>query len=170
MNDRFKFRAYITCNICEDVEEEQEIGFYVHDVAIYSDGMIGFSRDSLLDALSKLDISHEQKDEIEEYLAGNNYSNDYEWFSIEMGEVEQCSGLTDKNGNFVYEGDICKVTGSYFSIELESQVDVDFIDKVSSLEQFFGEALRRGIYSALGCDTLKVEVIGNIRENGDLLK
>ena len=66
IQDRFKFRAYITCIINRYTEEEKEVSFYIYDVAVYRYGDIGFSRDQLLDALSKLDLTEAQKDEIEE--------------------------------------------------------------------------------------------------------
>lgn len=78
MQDRFKFRAFMTCHICIGVEEEKEISFYIYDVAVYSNGDIGFSRDALLDALSKLDLTENQKDEIEEEISENSYCDDYE--------------------------------------------------------------------------------------------
>lgn len=141
MNDRFKFRVW-------DVQH-QKYAYY-----------------DLLDSTSLSDFAFFAEEIFPDYNEQIKAGGDNCWGLI----IEQCTGLTDNNGNFVYEGDICKVTGSFFSIELESQVDIDFIDKVSSLEKFFGEALIGGIYAALECDTLKVEVIGNIRENGDLLK
>lgn len=82
---------------------------------------------------------------------------------------EQCTGLKDKNGKFIYEGDICSIKGYYHDCEQQEDIEVKEIEKVESLERFFGEAMVKGIYTALGCDTLEVEIIGNIHENPDLL-
>lgn len=84
--------------------------------------------------------------------------------------VEQCTGLKDKNGKLIYEGDICRIKGTYYDCDYKEYLEVDDIEKVESLEKFFGEAMLKGVYSALGCDTLQVEVIGNIHENADLLE
>lgn len=93
-------------------------------------------------------------------------------FDIRDNEVivEQCTGLKDKNGKLVYEGDICRISGTYYCCESDEELGVDTIEIVESLERFFAEAMIKSIYSALGCDTLKVEIIGNVRENPDLLK
>ena len=177
--NRFKFRAYITSIISEGEDKEKEVGFYIEDVAVYSDGGIGFDRDSLLNALYKLDLTESQRDEIEEYLSENGYSLDYEWFAVELGIVEQCTGLKDKNGKLIYEGDI-----------------VIIIDKSSRKEPFIGvveytntasfEANCNGFYMHLHnpktpenvsmiekmfCTSLReIKVIGNIHENPELLE
>ena len=83
--------------------------------------------------------------------------------------MEQCTGLKDKNGELIYEGDICRIKGTYYDCDYHEYFEVDDIEIVESLEKFFGEAMVKGVYSALGCDNLQVEVIGNIHENPELL-
>ena len=84
--------------------------------------------------------------------------------------VELCTGLRDKNGRLIFEGDIVRVYGKYQDLDLDEEIKVDYIDVVESLEKFFSEAMSKSIYNALGCDTLSVEVIGNIHENPELLE
>lgn len=84
--------------------------------------------------------------------------------------VEQCTGLTDKNGKLIYEGDICSIKGYFYDCEQDENFDVDRIELVESLERFFMEAVFKGVCSALDCETLPVEVVGNIHENPDLLE
>lgn len=98
-----------------------------------------------------------------------NHSNE----NVDMeyiNTLEQCTGLKDKNGKLIYEGDICRIKGTYYDCDYKEYIEVDDIEKVESLEKFFGEAMLKSVYSALGCDTLQVEVIGNIHENADLLE
>lgn len=99
------FRAYITSLVNRDTEEEREVGFYVENVAVYSDGGIGFSRDDLIAALNPLDITQAQQDEIIEDIEDNSYCEDGDWFSIEFGIVEQFTGLYDCLHNPIYQGD-----------------------------------------------------------------
>ena len=84
--------------------------------------------------------------------------------------VEQCTGLKDNNGKLIYEGDICSIKGYLYDCEQDENFDVDRIELVESLERFFMEAVFKGVYSALDCETLSVEVVGNIHENPELVK
>lgn len=97
MKNRYKFRVFITCGIQNDTEDK-EISFYVYDAVVYSDGLIGFSQDSLSNALSKLNLTKEQKEQIEDQLYENS-QGEFEWYVIDFGIVEQCTGFNDKCGN-----------------------------------------------------------------------
>ena len=84
---------------------------------------------------------------------------------IPMGEVvlEQYTGLKDKNGKKIYEGDICKISyfGKWVNVAVERHT-TDFIVVNRKGEDYVGRAL--GGYANV------IEIIGNIHENGDLLK
>ena len=75
----------------------------------------------------------------------------------------QFTGLLDKNGVEIYEGDIIKYVTQYYGNRLERQRVVEWIDDMQ--DDSFGEPLSMG-YRFYGGD---IEVIGNIYENPDLL-
>ena len=153
------FRAYITSLVNRDTEEEREVGFYVENVAVYSDGGIGFSRDDLIAALNPLDITQAQQDEIIENIEDNSYCEDGDWFSIEFGIVEQFTGLYDCLHNPIYQGDwlrtpentycyVVRNNGFWWVKSLPSEA-MDF-----EHSEFYKEC----------------EVVGNIHDNPDFME
>ena len=80
--------------------------------------------------------------------------------------LQQCTGLRDKNGNLIYEGDIVKILFCEFVIQ--------YCDKCKSFQCFYNNEC----YACLGDlhwfelleDLENCEVLGNIYENPELLE
>ena len=158
-NLRFKFRVWITVPITQDVEEEKEVSFYIYDIALYNDNGVGFSRDSLLEVLDKLNLTEGQYNEIEDYISDNSYSGDWEWYIISFDIIEQCTGLKDLNTKLIYDNDIV----------------YDKIDECYKLVYWDNRAYCWALRWNNVCreplqDGSDLEVIGNIHENKELLK
>ena len=88
----------------------------------------------------------------EDYESRSNIIVDYK-------TVGQYTGLTDKNGKKIFEGDICKHRSNYsgdFVISIVTYTDGQFLSMVNENSGFNLSD--------------KLEVIGNIHDNPELLK
>lgn len=89
--------------------------------------------------------------------------------SIEGVELMQSTGLYDKNGKKIFEGDILKVANndsSWFEVVKYDHDKAMFISKEVNLKY---EVPETPLYDLFSPYLFKVEVIGNIWENRDLL-
>lgn len=77
----------------------------------------------------------------------------------------QSTGLFDRNGTEIFEGDILKVTDTFD--ETEGSIEVVFYSQGQAL--FATKDIDKNIYKL--CNTLMfdVEIIGNIYEDSELL-
>ena len=168
MNDRLKFRVWITAPITRDVEEEKEVSFYIHNIALYDDGGIGFSRDSLLDVLDKLNLTEGQCNEIEDYISDNSYSEDWEWYAISFDIIEQCTGLKDKNGKLVYENDIIDTPNGIYRVAVDDFGLWTAIYKGNPLKDVveWGDIVKNYAFNK---ENVEIVILGNIHQDKELL-
>lgn len=117
----------------------------------------------------------------EDYIIPQNLLgiNDYEEYQVDQNTVGQFTGLRDKNGRKIYEGDVVRRKDSAYGME-----DIGVVKFDCSLGAFVLESENRGrTYRAVfkkgfsdndgKCTiegTYSYELLGNVYDNPELLK
>lgn len=89
------------------------------------------------------------------------YANDGEWYKVDPETVGQYTGLTDKGGKEIYEGDIIKTDFSYATWIGFVHFNKGNFELVDSDKN--GQYLTLSVLS-------DIEIIGNIHDNPELLE
>ena len=106
------------------------------------------------------------------YGKGESYVT---WYPVDPDTVGECTGLMDKNGKLIFEGDICKV--DYGGLSCLGVVTFGEGTFDSGIYRYLGWYLadedgRRDHCSLQECadEYEGIEVIGNIHDNGELME
>ena len=163
MEDRFKFNAIVSSYYDIDTPEEYkevEPQFYLKNVDVFCTGEIGVDYDTLLDAVKEQskDLTEKEIGQIMQHFEDNSNSPDCEFVSITPDKIIQCTGLKDKNGKLIYEGDIVKMNNYILQIVYNKDYAC-FCAENEKLLGYFRELRHINAF----------EVIGNIYENKELL-
>lgn len=135
-NNRFKFRVW-------DVQEQKFMYFDLSDKGSLSD------------------FEYFATEECPDYNEQIRCPDANCWALI----IEQCTGLTDKNGKLIYEGDIFKAT-VINSFPGDKCLNQTIIGQVSYYTKECAFAF--SAYNPI--NLFKIEIIGNIHEDAELLQ
>lgn len=110
--DRFKFRGVLTVEYSGENADDKTVDLIIEKADAIYGGCIGFDIDQLDAAIEKAGITDDiEIDQIHEFCYDNNGCRSDEYFVMD-GDIKQCTGLKDKNGNLIYEEDLIK-TANY---------------------------------------------------------
>ena len=153
MNGRFRFRATFSVSYYDENGNDKDIKLTVDDVAVYSGGEIGFSAQQMEIIINALKLPEIEQDTIWQFINDNYATSCYEWFVCDNAIVEQCTGLKDKNGNLIYEGDL--ISYPLEIVRIPNGVYGCKVHKISPVWEM-------NLYSLI--NAYDIEIIGNIHE------
>lgn len=161
MNDRFKFRGVLTVEYGGENADDKTVDLIIEKAdAIYS-GDIGFDIDQLDAAIEKAGITDDiEIDQIHEFCYDNNGCRNDEYFVMD-GDIEQCTGLKDKNGKLIYEGDLIKSPNNSYMLEVVRMPNGVYGCKVCKISPVW----EMNLYSLI--KAYDVEIIGNVHTRSE---
>lgn len=184
MNDRFKFNAVVSSYYDIDTPtnyEEHEPQFYLSDVDVFCDQEIGIDYDALFDAVKQQakNLSEKEIGQIMQHFEDNSNSPECDFVTIKPDKILQCTGLKDKNGKLIYEGDIVKYAEFDWTDFSFKDWDTEIAQVVwgNTYDNYYPAFDLKdtdfdgtNAFSYLFNEGWTVEVIGNIYENKSLLE
>lgn len=117
-----------------------------------------------------IDYENEEIDAQKIYFEdGLPVERDIYTYGFENIKLMQSTGLTDKNGKEIFEGDILKITDEHSWLEVVSfsENKAMFVSKEIKRKTDIPES---PLYDLFNTDIFKIEIIGNIYENPELLE
>lgn len=181
MQDRFKFRAIVKGYYEIDTPEEHkefEPLIFLEDVDVLSNGQIGIMEDRLEVAIRE---QHPNVDSVNigymlEYFRDNGCGVDnYTTMTPEV--IYQCTGLKDKHGKLIFEGDIIKYfcpaeycsDGVHKCLECYSGENGSVhYDEDLAMYEYRSKSSECPLTDNINTEE-DLEIIGNIYENPELL-
>lgn len=161
-NDRLNFRTWTTVSLTDENDNDYEKSFMLYNVDPFKGYVAGIRKEAFEDQLEKQGFSEDEIEQIEQ-----NYSIELcdDYLNIDTDETEQCTGLKDKNGKLIYEGDIV-----HYVKHTPMGIGGDRYAKVFWWDNIQGFAIETNCGDYYGLLDFEVEIVGNIHENNGVEK
>lgn len=164
MNDRLKFRAfYKDFPLCDDEKGDYTKSFMIYNVSPYGGCNVGTYLEDFEDQLTEQGFTEDEIEQVRDYFSHYEYED---WIIFWVDDIEQYTGLRDRNGKLIHEGDI---------VELKRSRNCGWMEKGRKLEvkyntdRYCGFGFDGGYALTEKCANNCI-VVGNIHENEELLK
>lgn len=174
-NNRFLFRAVVKAEYCDSDGNNKTIKLLLSRVAVYSPTTVGVADEVLVNAIRNTNLNAKERNSVYSYFEINNKYADQEWFVLQAETIEQCIGVKDANGKFIFEGDIINNSmlwswGPGYIFLSTGKCGPCRADNVGEyiLSKNISNPSQDAIYNEWNGD--EVTVIGNIHENPELLE
>lgn len=157
--DRLNFRAWSKVTLTDDEDNDYEKSFMLYSIDPFKGYIAGINKEDFEDQLKKQGFSEDEIEQIEQ-----NYSRTCDdYLNVEVDEIEQSTGLKDKNGELVFESDIVFINGEKWLV-IWNDEDCAFF--FSNLKEVYHQPIFPDFYRMAG----DFKVIGNVHEKPELIK
>ena len=160
MNDRFNFRFGVTISHYDENDEDIETTIICETEAVFDDGTVGVCKETLENVITSLHLSKERERTL--WNALYEYERIEDWFVLDPYFIEQCTGLKDKNGKLIYEGDLIRSPNN------SNLLEVIWEKGVWQTKEYREKGMHEQFLYILATE-YGVEIVGNIHENKELL-
>lgn len=173
-NNRFLFRAVVEADYYDSDGNDKTVKLLLSNVAVYTPATIGVTDEVLIAAIRNTNLNAKERNSAYSYFEANNECGDSEWFVLEAETIEQCIGIKDANGKFIFEGDIINDPtwwwGPGYVYLSMGQCGPCMADNVGNyiLSKNISDPSQNAVHNEWNGD--EVVIIGNIHENTELLE
>lgn len=167
MNDRFKFRAGFTISFYDIAGNDVERQIILDSCFSIDNGGEGICvNEEIIQEALDIYVAKDEHKSAWDFINANYAETDGYYFIDSVDFLVQCTGLKDKNGKLIYEGDIVELTQARNNgwMLRGTRLEVKY-----NIDRYCGFGFDDGYALTEKCAKNCI-VIGNIHENADLLE